>query len=230
MNRDTEKEVAQGWGSTRGDAEWQDEKAGEAIAQADEKEAVLDPAPVEPTDADGQHPGGENQQAEAAGETEAEDNTKSYADYLAEQASKRLNLSAPEARRPNENAKPDKKWAQAKALTRAEEEDAFIAGSGPKSKRERQRKERTYLEIEQRPSEPSRGGRGGRGRGEGRGDFRGRGRGGGAGAGAGAGAGGPGGNRGGAYRGRGEGRGGQRGSDAVDVDDTTAFPTLGGRA
>lgn len=227
-SRDTEKEISQGWGSTRGEAEWQDEKAGAAIAHAEEKEAGFDAAPAEPVDAEGHHPGEEKEAPtepapEAEPEAEPEDNTRSYADYLAEQAAKKLELGAPEARKPNENAKQDKKWAQAKELKRDEDEDAFIAGAGPKAKRERQRKERTYLEIEQRPIDPPRGGReggrGGRGRGEGRGDFRGRGRGGGD-------RGGGGGGRGG-FRGRGGGGGGGGGQPA-DIMDTRAFPSLGG--
>ncbi|KAI9794556.1 MAG: hypothetical protein M1816_004443 [Peltula sp. TS41687] len=208
---DTEKEVAQGWGAQTGEAEWGDEKAGEAIAQADEKEAATDTAPEVPVDAEGNHPAGDGDKNEPAAEPEPVDNTKSYADYLAEQAAKKLDLGTPEARKPNENAKPDKKWAQAKELKRDEEEDAFIAGSGPKAnKRDRQRKEKTFVDIEHRPMEPQRGGRGGRGRGEGRGEYRGRGRGEG---------------RGGHFRGRRE-RGG--GGDGVNVSDTNAFPTLGG--
>ena len=205
---DTEKEVAHGWGGQTGEAEWSDEKAGEAIAQAEEKEAGFDTAPEAPVDAEGNHPVGEEQNNAPAAEPEPVDNTKSYADYLAEQAAKKLDLGTPEARKPNENAKPDKKWAQAKELKRDEEDDAFIAGSRTKAKRDRQRKEKTYLDIEHRPMEPPRGSRGGRGRGEGRGEYRGRGRGEG---------------RGGYYRGRG-GRGGQ----GVNVSDPNAFPTLGG--
>ena len=152
--------------------------------------------------------------ATAEPEAEAEDHTKSYADYLAEQANRRLDLGTPEARQPNAGVKPDKKWAQAKELKRDDEADAFIAGSGPKAKRDRQRKEKTYLDIEPGPMESPRGGgpggRGGRGRGDGRGDYRARARG--------------------AGRGSFRGRGGRGLGDAnsVNVTDPTAFPTLGG--
>ena len=192
-----------------------------------------------PVDADGKHPDTETKPAgdatEAAAaqpavEEEPEDNSKSYAEYLAEQAEKKLKLGGgvPEARKANEGSKQDKKWAEAKALNKEDEED-FIAGKGEKAKRERQRKEKQTLDVDLRYVEPSTGGRGGgdrgrggRGRGEGRGDFRGggdRGRGG-------RGRGGDG------YRGRGEGGyrggGGGRGGSAVNVSDKNAFPSLGG--
>ncbi|KAI9887523.1 MAG: hypothetical protein M1823_000614 [Watsoniomyces obsoletus] len=230
---DTEKEISQGWGSPRGEAEWQDEKAGEAIAQQEEKEGGYDASPAAPVDADGKHPettadwGAPAATEENQPEPEPEDNTRSYADYLAEQAEKRLHLAAPEPRKIKENKTPDEKWGQAKELKRPEGEQAFIAGSGGKAKRDRQRKEKTYLDIETRPIEPPRdgreGGRGGRGRGrgEGRGEFRGRGRGNSRGGGGGGGGG---------FRGRG-GRGGGGGGDggaSVDVADPTAFPSLGG--
>lgn len=208
---DTEKEVAQGWGRQTGDAEWTDEKAGEAIAQADEKAAGVETEPDGPVGAEGNHPGGDADPPAANEEPEPVDNTKSYADYLAELAEKRLALGAPEARKPNENAQSEK-WAQAKELKRNDEEDEFIAGSGPKAKRDRQRKEKNYIDIEHRPMEPPRAGRGGRGRGEGRGEYRGRGRGEGRGN----------------YR---RGGGGGRGADeSVNLDDPAAFPTLGGPA
>ncbi len=180
-----------------------------------------------PVDAEGKHPDGADWGAPAPAEDnqpepEPEDNTKSYADYLAEQAEKRLNLGAPEPRKINENKTPEEKWGQAKELKRSEEEEAFIAGSGGKAKRDRQRKEKTYLDIETRPMDPPRGGReggrGGRGRGEGRGDYRGRGRG-------------RGNERGGGgFRGRGgpRGGGGAGGGASVDITNPTAFPTLGG--
>lgn len=214
--RDTPKEVAQAWGGQTGEAEWSDERAGEAIAQAEEAQGH-DTTGSQPVNAEGHHPGeeGEDAAAPAATEPEPVDNTKSYADYLAEQAQKKLDLGVPEARKPNENAKPDKKWAQAKEFKRDETEESFISGNEPKSKKDKQRKEKNVLDIDHRQVEPQRGGReggrGGRGRGEGRGDFRGRGRGEGRGG----------------YRGRG-GRGDSRGEANVNVADQSAFPSLGG--
>ncbi|KAH0544942.1 hypothetical protein GP486_008481, partial [Trichoglossum hirsutum] len=208
---DTEKQISQGWGAQKGDAEWNDEQAGEAIAKAEES-AEGEAATAEASTS--------KEESAAVAEPEPEDNTKSYGEYLAEQAEKRLHVGGtPPARKPNEGSKQDKKWAKAKELKKDEDDDAYIAGAGGKAKRERQRKEKAVLEIDQRYVEPPRGnregGRGGRGRGEGRGDFRGsdRGRGG---------------------RGRGEGRGefrggrgSQRGHTSVNVEDTEAFPSLG---
>ena len=161
FSSDSEKQAAHGWGANEGQAELEDEKAGEAQAKAEEKEALTG-------DGDGI--------AEPAAEAEPEDNSISYADYLAQQAEKKLALGSgvPEARKPNEGSKQDKKWANAKAIAKEEEED-FVAGSGGKAKRERERKQKQTLEIDQRfVEQPDRGGRGG-------GGFRGgRGRGGGA--------------------------------------------------
>lgn len=172
--------------------------------------------------------------ADLAAEAEPEDNSKSYEQYLAEIAEKKLALGAAplEARKPNEGSKQDKKWANAKALEKEEEED-FVAGSGGKAKRERERKQKQVLEIDQRFVEaPERGGRGGgfrggdrgdrRGRGDGpsrggRGEFRGRGDRGGRGRGDGS------------FRGRGD-RGGPRGGSSgatINTTDESAFPSLG---
>ncbi|SLM41039.1 telomere and ribosome associated protein stm1 [Lasallia pustulata] len=236
------KQADQAWGAQTGEGEWNDEQAGEAIAKAEEKEG-FDTIVEAPADADGKHPVTEGAgatddtsaaTAQPAADAEPEDNSKSYAEYLAEQAEKKLQLGAPvlEARKPNEGSKQDKKWAQAKPLTKDEEDEAYIAGKGEKARRERQRKEKNRVDVDMSFKEaPQRGGgegrgRGGRGRGEGRGDFRGgdRGRGGGRG-------------RGDGYRGRSDGefRGGYRGghggrenTNSVDVADESAFPSLGG--
>lgn len=209
LPHDHPKQADQSWGGPSGEGEWNDEKAGEAIARADAK----DPA------AEG---------AEEEAEPEPEDNSKSFSDYLAEQAQKKLNLGNPlEARKPNEGSKVDKKWAKAKALPQEKDEDeeAYFVGGEKKANRIRERKEKQLVDIDHRfveqPRERGTGGRGGRGRG---GDSRGgrseRGERGGRG-----GRGGPPGARGGApSAGRG-GRGGQGGR--VDVGDTTAFPSLG---
>ncbi|KAE9379241.1 hypothetical protein N431DRAFT_434245 [Stipitochalara longipes BDJ] len=217
---DSEKQAGHGWGANEGGAELADEQAGEAIANAEQKEALTADGDAAPTDA-----------TEPAAEPEPEDNSISYADYLAQLAEKKLALGTgvPEARKPNEGTKQDKKWANAKPIAKEEEED-FVAGSGGKAKRERERKQKQLLEIDQRfveAPERGRGGfRGGRGRGDGpprggRGDggFRG-------------GRGGEG--RGGRARGsdhRGGGRpSGPRGGSAaapINTEDTSAFPSLG---
>lgn len=215
-----EKQAAHGWGGQTGGEEWADEKAGEAIAKDEEKGEGFVPEGDEaaPAGEEGFKPEATGEDAEA----EPEDKTKSYAAYLAEQAERKLNLGAPEARRPNEGG--SKKFPEGKAITREEEEDAYIAGTGGKSKRERQRKEKTLVELDdsrlhKEPRDSFRGGRGGRGRGEGgfrgeRGESRGRG-----------GRGGRGGeHRGGEYRGRG---GRSSSSITPNVSDTAAFPSLG---
>ena len=227
---DHTKQADQSWGAPTGGSEWADERAGEAIAKDEAKEGfdtTVDP----PVNAEGDHPdeaangGGNAAPAQSEPEPEPEEVQKSYDDYLAMEAEKRLKLGTGvlEARKPNEGSKQDKKWAQAKPLTKDDEEDSYIAGKEKKAKAEKQRKEKQIVDVDVRYVEPSFGGRGGdRGRGSrGRGDFRGgdRGRGGGRG-------------RGDSFRGRGEGRGrgGGRGGEGanVNVSDTNAFPSLGG--
>ena len=167
---------------------------------------------------------GEAGPAEPEAEPEPEDHSISYADYLAQLAEKKLQLGTgvPEARKPNEGSKQDKKWANAKPISKDDEED-FVSGSGGKAKRERERKQKQVLDIDQRfveaPERTGRGGfRGGRGRGDGpprggRGDgpFRG--------------------GRGDGPRGRGRGgdrpRGAPRGGASINTNDTSAFPSLG---
>ena len=164
-------------------------------------------------------------------EVEPEDNSRSYADYLAEQEEKRKQLGgdALKVRKPNEGTKSKKEWENAKPISSSKDEEGdFMAGlgKGEKARRERAKKEKQVVDVDLRYVEPSFGGRGGgeRGRGRGRGgdrggdrgDYRGRGRG-----------------RGEGYRGRGEGggyrgRGGPRGGGNVNVGDENAFPSLGG--
>jgi len=214
---ESEKQAGHGWGANEGTAELADEQAGEAIANAEAKEALGGDAA--PTDG-----------AVAEADAEPEDNHKSYEEYLADLAEKKLALGAgvPEARKPNEGSKQDKKWANAKAIAKEEEED-FVAAAAGKAKRERERKQKQTIDIDQRFVEApeqrvgGRGGfRGGRGRsdgpsrggrGEGRGG-RGEGRGG----------------RGGPSRvgGRGGTSGAPRGGSAsINTNDKSAFPSLG---
>ncbi|KAF3918776.1 hypothetical protein AA313_de0200507 [Arthrobotrys entomopaga] len=198
---DTDKQVSQGWGSN--DREWKDEQAGENIAQAEATEEKTAAAAE-----------GEGQEAaaaeEPAAEPEPEDKTKSFAQYTRELAERAPVEELPEARRANEGARDNKKWATAKELVKEEDEDYFIGGSG-KSKNVKQRKEKAVVEIDHgfRRSSADRGGRGGGGRGSygSRGDRPPRG----------------GSNRG-EYRG---GRGGSRGG--FNVSDESAFPSLGSK-
>lgn len=208
-----EKQAAHGWGAETGEAELADEQAGEAIAKKEEKEAV-------------------KEDAEAEAEAEVEDNSKSYTAYLAELAEKKLKLGEQNLRKANEGS--SKQFPEGTQVERKEED--FFAASAGKAKRERQRKEKVHVELDgdrmlapppREGGSRGRGDRGGRGRGEGRGSFRGgegRGRGGDRGA--------RGEGRGG--RGRGEARGaaagaprGGRGAANVNVNDSSAFPSLG---
>ncbi|KAI3398439.1 hypothetical protein diail_9120 [Diaporthe ilicicola] len=208
----SEKQAAQSWGAAEGAAELNDEQAGEAIAQSEQKDAEAEDA-----EAEAQEPEVKQVTLEA---------------YLAEQAEKKLALnSGTTTRKANEgvNSKQEKKWADAKALVKDDNDD-FIAGSGGKKLRERERKQKVHVDIDGRWQEPAerpregRGGRGGRGgargdRGGERGDRRG-----------GAPRGAP---RGGAPRGgdgfpRGAARGG-RGTAPINTSDTSAFPSLGGK-
>ncbi|KAL7950882.1 hypothetical protein V8C42DRAFT_307826 [Trichoderma barbatum] len=183
----SDKQAAQSWGAAEGNAELKDEQAGEAIAESEKKEE-------QPEEAAAEEP------------AEPEDKSISYTDYLAQQAEKKATLEGDlHIRAPNEGSKPDKKWANAKALEK--EEDVYFAGSGGKKQRERERKVKQTVDFDPRFVEPERtrgGGRGGRG--------------------------GPRGGRGG-ERGRGGnfprgGRGAQGAS--INTSDQSAFPSLGG--
>ncbi|PLB36124.1 putative telomere and ribosome associated protein Stm1 [Aspergillus candidus] len=185
----TRKQVAQGWGGQSGEKELADEKAGEKIAHTEEAE------PQTPGEAE-----------------EAAEKTMSLSDYLAEKAAQG-DLSAKPVRAANEGSQLDKKWASAKEIKRGEEEQEYFKGKEEKARREKQRKEKTFLDVDLRFVEPPRaGGSAPRGRG------------------------GRGGARGGAPRGgRGNGpRGGDRAgpapgaAPAVSVDEKN-FPSLGGK-
>ncbi|EXJ73020.1 uncharacterized protein A1O5_04169 [Cladophialophora psammophila CBS 110553] len=222
------KQEGHGWGESTGDGEWADEKAGEALAKEEEKQGGWDAGAQNPAWNENAEPttipeGGEAVQDSVPAEPEAEepqDHHKSYADYLAEQAAKRMEgLGLKEARQPNEGVKDNKKWTAAKELTRAEGEDYFKGEEKGRRERERAQK-KEFLDIDYSFKEQPResrgrgGGRGGgRGRGGDRGDFRGgRGRG-----------------RGDRGETRGRGRGGRGDGPPVAVDDESAFPSLGGK-
>uniref|UniRef100_A0A0D6R7J9 Hyaluronan/mRNA-binding protein domain-containing protein n=1 Tax=Araucaria cunninghamii TaxID=56994 RepID=A0A0D6R7J9_ARACU len=203
------KQEGQGWGQQTGEGEWADERAGEAIANAEVKEGGFDTNPEAPVD-------GEGNAADDKPE-EPEDSSKSYADYLAEQAAKKLEgLGLKQARAPNEGAKENKKWSQGKELSKNGDNEEYFAGQ-ERSRRERERSaKKEFLDIDysfkEQPRD-SRGGRGGgRGAGRGRGGERGRGS-----------------DFSGRSRGRGaRGRGGADGQ-SVAVNDESAFPSLGGK-
>ncbi|KAI9656614.1 MAG: hypothetical protein M1821_004821 [Bathelium mastoideum] len=259
---DHEKQAAHGWGNATGEGELADEMAGERIAKADEAVGGWDTDPHPPLDDAGNVPdtATADEKAAAAGTEneipgEPDAQTKTYEDFLAEQLEKRAALGVPlTARKANEGGAggSTSKFPEGKALKKDEEGAGdFFAGSGPKAKRERERKTKNVLDIDQAWDEsqaPSSGfggrGRGGRGRGEGgfrgdrgdRGDRGGRGGGGGfrgdrgdrgdrGGRGRGDFRGGRGGSRG--ERTGGGGGGGGGGGRGPNLDDQSAFPTLG---
>lgn len=149
-----EKQADKAWGANEGTAELKDEIAGEEIAAADKKE---------------------DEAVEAA---EPEEKVKSFDDFLAEKAEKKLalgdNLSLRQA---NEGSKGNKKWDTAKPLEK--EETDYFTPTGGKATRQRERKAKQTIDIEPRfveaerprPEGRTRGGPGARGgfRGEGRG-------------------------------------------------------------
>lgn len=196
----SDKQAAQSWGAPEGNAELKDEQAAEAIAQTEQKEPV-DETPEEPAEPEEKH--------------------ISYGDYLAQQAEKKASANdSLNIREANEGSKLDKKWANAVALEKEEED--YFAPSGGKSKRERERKVKQTVDFDPRFVEPERP-RGGRGRGGARGGARGgeRGERGGRGG------------RGGDRPPRGgdrPARGGARdnASATINTSDQAAFPSLGG--
>lgn len=253
--REHTKQVDQGWGAPTGNAEWNDEKEGEAIAATEVQKdgwnsstapvasgwndeaaqgapGFTDSGAAAPVD-DGFGSGAAG--ADAVEPVEEEDTSISYADYVAAQAEKKMQgLGLMEARQPNED---DKEAGKLKAISRGESEQ-YMQASSEKSKRERDRQrnapKRVDLDLSWKASAPeSRGGSARGGRGErrggdrgGRGEYRGRGDGEFRGRGRGRGDG----EYRGEYRGRG-GRGarGRGGSDSqpVAVNDESAFPSLG---
>lgn len=211
----SEKQAAQSWGAPEGNAELKDEQAGEAIAESEKKDAADENAqPEEPE--------------------EPEDKHVSYTEYLAQQAEKKAALDAGlEIRQANEGS--SKKWGTAQEVSRDDQE--YMPATGGKKQREREKKTKQVIEIDQRYVEPERSQRGGP-RGGARGGPRGGGRGGERG---GAPRGDRGGARGGARGDRGGDRGGERGAHrggrrdnnaggpGLNTKDESAFPSLGGK-
>ncbi|PSK60270.1 hypothetical protein B9Z65_1168 [Elsinoe australis] len=214
-----DKQAGHGWGENTAEGEFKDEQGGLADAKEEEKEGiVVDDTPVD-------------ENGVPVTEVE-EDKTMSYEQYLAQQLEKKAALNDRPLATRQANEGSSKKFPEGKAFARDDNED-FIAGSGGKKQRARERGEKKQvLDIDQtwkesdsgRGERGDRGGRGGRGRGEG-----GRGRGeGGRGRGEGRGRGAP-------RGGRGEGRGGDargsfrggRGGGPVNISDSSAFPSLG---
>ncbi|KAK8199041.1 hypothetical protein HDK77DRAFT_431574 [Phyllosticta capitalensis] len=154
-------------------------------------------------------------EANGAAEAKLEDKVKSYDEYLADLVEKKAQLNAGVAiRKPNEGA--GKKFPEGKPVERKVED--YFAGESKDKTRERRTKDKNQIDLGDiygRGEERSGGfrggrggGRGGRGGPRGEGNFRGEGRG---------------------RGGRGGPRGGPRGAAAgnVNINDASAFPSLG---
>ncbi|KAF9069066.1 hypothetical protein BDP27DRAFT_1325957 [Rhodocollybia butyracea] len=199
QSEDSDKKIHQGWGGDDGNTELVQETAATVDAAAEgawggaaESAPAADAwAPLLKTTPD--KPERENRRREE----EEEDNTLTLDQYLAQKKEKEA------------AALPEKPKADAVAIHKSGEEDAYFVGKSknaapkPRAKKE----EKVFIEIDGRFSDSGRGqrGRGGRG---GRGGSRGDGRGG--------------------NRGGGGGRRGQNNGPAsnVNVDDESAFPSL----
>jgi len=204
---DSHKKEHQGWGGDEGKRELNDQSAGWNDAKAEGDASTPKPdgwdtgeAPAESTPAPGPEP-----------EVDPDANLKTLDEYLAERRALAPQLPAePFGRKANEGA-DETQWKDGVEVLRSTNaEDAFYIGNKEQKNRARKAKEgKTFIEFEPRFDRP-RGGDRGRGdsRGRGRGEGRGRGRG--------------------EFRGgRGSGGRGARGTPrTVDVDDSTAFPSL----
>jgi hypothetical protein len=169
---DSEKKEKQGWGHP----ETAEAEAAKDTLKPEDPAAAEEPAtPVEP-----------------------EEVVKTLDEYLAEKANKSLKIARPEVRKANEGA-DDSKWKDTVAFVKTEEPDYLPAKEKATAKKEKARKEKIFVEIEQRFQEKPRFQRDDR-RG-GRGDRRGRG------------------------NNRRSGR--QSNGPAVNLQDDAAFPSLG---
>ncbi|KAK3706107.1 hypothetical protein LTR37_012934 [Vermiconidia calcicola] len=176
-----QKQAAHGWGDEKdANNELNDEQAGEAMARAESREEpgfTPDTGAGDPAFTNG--PGAEGEVVgEDAAAGEPEEKTKSYDEYLAEQAEKRLALGGEslQVRKANEGSK--QKFPEGKAINRNTDEENFIAGSGGKARREKtsgNKKEQLALDGQYYAAPDAGGDRGGRGRGRGGRGGRGRG-------------------------------------------------------
>lgn len=227
---DSDKKVHQSWGGDDGPAELKTEQAATNDA-TEEKAAVNDWGTNDDTPADdpwgapsadaapaddpwatsavpvveGDKPSEREARPRREREPEEEDNTLTLDQYLAQKKDQDASVVPKlEGRKANEGA-DDSLWKDVVQLKKGDDEQAYFAGKGKAPPKPRAKKEeKVFLEIDAHFERPSRGGRGARG-GD-RGDRGGRG------------------GRGGRapYRsGRPNGA-----AQVVNVDDTTAFPSL----
>ncbi|GES74078.1 hypothetical protein RCL_jg4476.t2 [Rhizophagus clarus] len=167
--------------------------------------------------------GAKNENTAANGSTpapEPEENHKTLDEYRAERAQKSLDISLPEARKPNEGV-DDSQWKDAVPLEKDDDDDFLFTGKEQSYRlKNKKAKSKTFVEITQTFEKPGGGstrgrgrGRGGRGGGRGGHDRDGRDR-----------------NRDNNYDDNRENRrrgGGGGGRSVVNLDDQSAFPSLG---
>ncbi|KAI8344958.1 hypothetical protein BD560DRAFT_411778 [Blakeslea trispora] len=138
---DNEKKITQGWGEA-------------GTAEYESANDVLDPN--DPAAAETRH---------SRAPEETEENTKTLDEYLAEKKSANQNLRLNQGRQANEGS-DDAQWKDTVVLEK--EEAVFFPGKESEVKlKNKSKKEKVYLEIDQpshRSSSGGRGGRGGRGR------------------------------------------------------------------
>ncbi|KAG0745425.1 hypothetical protein G6F60_002943 [Rhizopus arrhizus] len=129
---DSEKKVNQGWGKPgKSEAEGAKDTLKPADPDAPEQEAPATPA-------------------------ETEEAVKTLDEYLAEKANKALNIALPEARKANDA--DESAFAGAVVHTKQELEDFYVSAKETKAaaKKEKARKEKVVVEIEQRFQEKPR--------------------------------------------------------------------------
>ena len=128
---DTEKKVNKGWG-----------KAGSAEAEA-AKDTLNSADPDAP-------------EAEVAAPVEEEEQVKTLDEYLAEKANKALKVSLPEARKANDS--DDSAFKGTVAFAKEDFEEFYVSKDTKNAKKtsEKVRKEKVFVEIEQRFQEKAR--------------------------------------------------------------------------
>ncbi|KAF9455834.1 hypothetical protein BDZ94DRAFT_1286004 [Collybia nuda] len=229
---DSDKKIQQSWGGADGNTELKNEVDAtvDAAAEGASNDWAADAAPsndwgapdtaaaadawAAPTTGDAPAEGDKPEaRPRREREPEEEDNTLTLEQYLAQQKEKESAIPKLEGTRQANEGADANIWKDVVPLQK-EEEDAYFVGkvcsfhsllfqskSAPKVRAKKE--EKVFLEIEARFDRPDRGGRGRGGRGGDRGGDRARG----------------------GTRGRGGPRGGRQ-APAVNVDDTTAFPSL----
>nr|CAG8435076.1 7325_t:CDS:2 [Entrophospora candida] len=209
---DSEKKENQGWGNNGITADDSNAESQEQTnnwgANGESGSGKVEDQPweikesTEADDAKGENIGDDEA---AAKPIEPEEIVKTLEEYLSEKAQKTLDISLPEARKPNEGV-DDSQWKDAVPLEKKEEEDILFSGKEQSFKtKSKNKKSKNYLEIKPTFDKPGGFQRGGGGRGGGGGER--------------------------SYddhnnRRRGGDGGGSR-NKYVNIDDQRAFPSLG---